>query len=61
MSWADCLPRLAMSRRRELGRQWLSLIAAWTLDAAPEAHAELLAGRAGDLPVAGGHWHAPRT
>jgi hypothetical protein len=32
------LPRLAMSQRREFGRQWLAFMAVWRLDAVSGAH-----------------------
>lgn len=53
---AHGLPALTMSRRRELGRQWLSFIAAWTLDATPGAQTGHFAGKPGRVPVPGWHW-----
>jgi Hemerythrin HHE cation binding domain len=38
---ASCLPRLSVSRRRELGRQWATFIAAWTQDAESQARSHL--------------------
>lgn len=35
---ADCLPRLTMGQRFELGSQWSGFVAAWRLDAAPRPH-----------------------
>jgi hypothetical protein len=32
---ADCLPRLTIRQRFELGSQWCAFVAAWSLDAAP--------------------------
>lgn len=53
---AHCLPGLTMSRRRELGRQWLSFIAAWTLDAAPGGQTGHLAGEPGRVSVPERRW-----
>jgi hypothetical protein len=53
----DCLPRLTMSRRRELGRQWSAFIAAWKLDAAPGLNRQVSAGLAtGGLQLPARHW-----
>lgn len=38
---ADCLPRLTMRRRYELGNQWCAFVAAWRLDAVPRAHRDV--------------------
>ena len=46
-----CLARLTVSQRRELGRQWLRFIAAWTLDAQPELRSGM-PGRAAFLGTA---------
>lgn len=47
---AYCLPRLTMSRRRELGRQWSAFIAAWTQDAGPQARSHLARGQVPSPP-----------
>jgi Hemerythrin HHE cation binding domain len=53
----DWLPRLTMSRRRELGRQWAAFIAAWKLDAAPGLSRPVSAGQAaGGLQLPARHW-----
>ena len=36
----DCLPRLTMRRRFELGNQWCAFVAAWRLDAVPRTHGD---------------------
>jgi hypothetical protein len=49
----DGLAGLAMSQRRDLGRQWYAFIAAWTLDASGSAHAGPSGGGSHGKPVSG--------
>lgn len=52
---ADYLPGLTITRRRELGRQWLAFTAAWRQDAVGPAGPDHAAGRAPGVPLAGRH------
>jgi hypothetical protein len=51
-----CLAGLTVSQRRELGRQWLGFIAAWTLDAGPYAQPELRTSMPGGTTCPGTPW-----
>ena len=57
---AGCLPRLTISQRLELGRQWLEFIAAWRLDAIPGDRTDMRACRPGAVPLPGWRWRAAR-
>lgn len=57
---ADCLPRLTLTRRRELGRQWSAFLAAWTRDAAAQSGADRAVGQASGLPRPGRHRRVAR-